>query len=345
VTSLGRALVLCVALGAVPAAAQTSPDRVAQIIAQARLALDDLEYPRAISICRLVLQQSTVTADQRREALMIIAAAQYPNDPDAAKPDSATVTLRQLVKLDLDATMPRAISWRGLDSLLTATKNRVLSLRVTPDSAQQVSGADGSWRVPYRSTIDAEISVVAERGGSVVQLGRARGKGGEVRIPTYQATRPVLADGEWKVTFVARAAGDAEVRTFNISVVADTLQPLEMPTFDSTALKPEFAPPLKAKALGYAAVLGGATVAMASGLRAADPVRSAASADSRAMGVAALMTVGAATAMFLDRGRRLPDNAAENVRRRQAFEAELTQANAERARRLGALTATVRTLP
>ncbi|MDX2184663.1 MAG: hypothetical protein SFW08_11845 [Gemmatimonadaceae bacterium] len=341
----GRALLLCIALGAVPAVAQTSPDRVAQIIGQARLALDDLEYARAISICRLVLQQPSVTAEQRRDALIIIAAAQFPNDPEAARPDSAAVTLRQLVKLDLDATLPRAISWRGLDSLLTLTKGRVLSFRITTDSAQRIAGSDGTWRVQYRSTIDADLSLVAERGGTVVQLARARGKGGEVRIPVYQGDRPLLADGEWKVTFAARAAGDAEVRSFVVAVVADTLQPLEAPVFDSTALKPEFAPPLKAKALGFAAVLGGATIAIASGLRASDPVRSAASADGRAMGVAALMTAGAATAMFLDRGRRLPDNVADNARRRREFDAEVAQVNAEKARRLGALTATVRTLP
>lgn len=340
-----RALAVCLAVAALPAAAQTSPDRVTQIIAQARLALDDLEYTRAISICRLVLQQPTVTVEQRREVLMLIAAAQFPNDPDAARPDSAAVTLRQLVKLDLDATFPRAITWRGLDSLLTATKNRVLSLRVSPDSVQRVTGAEGTWRVSYRSTVEADLSLVAERSGAVVQLARARGKTGEVRVPAYQAGRPLLADGEWKVTFVARAAGDAEVRTFTVAVVADTLQPLEMPVFDSTALKPEFAPPMRAKALGYAAVLGGATMAFASGLRAADPVRSAASSDTRAVGVAALMAVGAATAMFLDRGRRLPDNVADNARRRRDYESELAQANAERARRLGALTATVRTQP
>lgn len=247
-----------------PATAQPAGDPVVRLLQSARTAFDDLEYGRAISICRLALQQPTITRAQRLDVLRVLAAAQYPNDPDAARPDSAARTLRPLVKLDLDATFPRTLGWRGLDSLLADVRTRTLALAVVPASDQQVRGGDGAWVLPFRTTMAADVALTAERNGVV-----------SARVPAV-------------------------------------------------------------------VVLGGATAAMASGLRAEDPVRSAYGVDARAFGVAAALAVGAGMAVFLDKGRDLPDNAKANADRRATHAREAAEVVAENDRRLAAAVTTVR---
>lgn len=317
-------------------------DPVARLLQSARTAFDDLEYTRAINICRLALQQPTISRTQRVELLQVLAAAQFPNDPDAARPDSAATTLRTMVKLDLDAAMPRGLGWRGIDSLLTVVKSRVLSIAVAPGAEQQVRGADGAWLVPFRSTIEATFTLTAERNGVSVPLAETTAREGALSVPALKNRAPVLANGDWQLVVRARARADSEVVRLNAAVTSDSAQWVPLPAFDSTALRPESAKPLGGRAWLMGGLLGGATAAFATVFRAEDPVRSAYGTDARAYGVAAALAVGAGFAAFLDHGRALPENARANAALRTEHERLVAEATAENDRRLAALTTTVR---
>jgi hypothetical protein len=325
-----------------PATAQPAGDPVVRLLQSARTAFDDLEYGRAISICRLALQQPTITRAQRLDVLRVLAAAQYPNDPDAARPDSAARTLRLLVKLDLDATFPRTLGWRGLDSLLADVRTRTLALAVVPASDQQVRGGDGAWVLPFRTTMAADVALTAERNGAVVPLAAGRGPDGVLRVPALRDRVPLLANGDWTLVVSARVPADSEVVRLAATFASDSLVFLPVPALDSTGFKPERANPIGRRALLAGVVLGGATAAMASGLRAEDPVRSAYGVDARAFGVAAALAVGAGMAVFLDKGRDLPDNAKANADRRATHAREAAEVVAENDRRLAAAVTTVR---
>jgi hypothetical protein len=336
------AVVVCGGLlAAAPVHAQGT-DRFAQLVSTARTALDDLEYTRAVAACRAALQQPGISREQRIEVLKIMAAAQFPNDPDAYKPDSAKLTLRALVKADLDATFPRGLGWRGLDSLLAVVKGTVLSVAVAPLAEQRVQGGEGTWAVPFRSTVDASWRLVAERNGVTVPLATGRGVSGELTVPAIKDRAPLLAAGDWALVITARTEADSESVKLTATLATDTLNFVDLPKFDSAQVKPEVAPPIKGKAVLYGLLLGGATAAIANGVRAEDPVRSAYAADSRAMGVAAGLAVGASLAMVLDKGRALPANAEANAALRQGHERLMAEAVAENDRRLAAAVTTVR---
>lgn len=341
------ALALALLLGGTPwtAHAQPAADPVARLLQAARTAFDDLEYGRAINICRLALSQAAITRGQRIDALQLLAASQFPNDPDAARPDSAARTLRQLVKADLDATLPRGLGWRGLDSLLAVTKSRTLALAVSPGGEQQVRGGDGAWVLPFRTTMPADITLLAERNGTVVPLAVGRGPAGELTVPALKDRAPLLANGEWTLVVQARVPADSEVVRLTATFASDSLAFLPSPAFDSTGLKPEKAPPIGARAWLLGGVLGGATAAFAAGVRAEEPVRTAYGSDGRAFGVAAVLAVGAGMAMFLDKGRALPENAKANAALREAFDRQAAETAAENDRRLAAAVTTVRITP
>jgi hypothetical protein len=336
----GGALLLAVPPSA-PVHAQAT-DRFAQLLSTAKTAFDDLEYQRAISACRLALQQSGVTREQRLEVLKVMAAAQFPNDPDAYRPDSAKVTLRTIVKADLDATFPRGLGWRGLDSLLREVKSTVLSVALAPVAEQKAQGGDGAWTIPFRSTMDAEWRLVAVRNGTSVPLATASGASGVLTVPALKDRAPLLASGDWALVVTARTAADSETVNFTGTFATDVERFVPLPTFDSAQVKPEIAAPIKGRAVLYGLLLGGATAAFANGVRAEDPVRSAYSADGRAMGVAAGLAVGATLAMVLDKGRPLPANAEFNAAMRREYERQLAEATAENDRRLSAAVTTVR---
>jgi len=292
-----------------PATAQPAGDPVVRLLQSARTAFDDLEYGRAISICRLALQQPTITRAQRLDVLRVLAAAQYPNDPDAARPDAAA---------------------------------RTLALAVVPASDQQVRGGDGAWVLPFRTTMAADVALTAERNGAVVPLAAGRGPDGVLRVPALRDRVPLLANGDWTLVVSARVPADSEVVRLAATFASDSLVFLPVPALDSTGFKPERANPIGRRALLAGVVLGGATAAMASGLRAEDPVRSAYGVDARAFGVAAALAVGAGMAVFLDKGRDLPDNAKANADRRATHAREAAEVVAENDRRLAAAVTTVR---
>jgi hypothetical protein len=160
--------------------------------------------------------------------------------------------------------------------------------------------------------------------------------------------QPIAPSGTYDLVVVARSrtSADSEVVRFAATVAADAFSLTPVPAaLDSSKLMREIAPPIGAKALLAGLALGGATAAIASGLRAEDPVKSAYSNDTRAMGVAAGLAIGASLAMVLDKGRTLPENVDANRRTREEFDRAVAEAKAENDRRVAAFTLTLTIAP
>src|SRR5574341_807673 len=150
-------LVLCGAAGV--HAQQRSP--IGELLRQASNALNDLRYGRADSIARGVLAfGDRISRDERIEALQILVAALYPEERGAQRIEPARTYMKQLVRLDPETRLPRAISWPGLDSLLTQTMRTTFSVIVKPLHDNAVTGTTGA-AIPFLATRPARLLLVA----------------------------------------------------------------------------------------------------------------------------------------------------------------------------------------
>src|SRR4051812_35863014 len=99
--TLARVVPLALALAATPLGAQvqqqaTSP--IDDLLKRAGDAFNDLLYARADSLARQVLAIGPrITTPQRTRALLVIAAASYPEEVSAQKRTVALSTLKQIV--------------------------------------------------------------------------------------------------------------------------------------------------------------------------------------------------------------------------------------------------------
>jgi hypothetical protein len=170
-----------------------------------------------------------------------------------------------------------------------------------------------------------------------------KGSTGQLNFPVLRDRTPVLKSGDYDFVITATVANDSEVVRLKANVAADDIGFVPVPEgVDESKLLPEVASPIGAKALAFGIVLGGATAALANGLRADDPVKSAYGSDSRALGVAAGVAVGAALAMVLDHGRPLTENAEANRQLRANLDKSVADAKAENARRIANYTVTIK---
>ena len=128
------------------------PDAVAG--AQALRALDDdalvairedvllQRYDEAIRRANDVLGSArAMTLRQRVELWQMMAAAYYPPDADAQKPDSALLQIDALVRVAPDASLPAELSWPGLDTLFEKARAFVFSVTSRPPPEIEMRGA------------------------------------------------------------------------------------------------------------------------------------------------------------------------------------------------------------
>lgn len=102
---------------AVPAFAQGGSP-VTDMMLKGRNALNDLKYGEADSLGRRVLGLgSLLTRQQQIDALQLIVAAAYPEEQGEQHTDSAIELIKQLVALGSNTSIPKEMSWPGLDSL------------------------------------------------------------------------------------------------------------------------------------------------------------------------------------------------------------------------------------
>src|SRR6266550_4701043 len=175
--NLLRLPALCVALAVLAAPfparlsaqAQQGTSVMDDILARAENALNDLNYASAINFAKQVVDVGPrATPAQRTRALLVIAAANYPEgEPTAQHRDIALATLKTLVQSNLDLTIPQAIRWAGLDSVLAEAKRTTFAIAMTAPAEQIVTGPGGVAEVKVRASRPAVFRLsVGPAGGA-----------------------------------------------------------------------------------------------------------------------------------------------------------------------------------
>ena len=342
---LGGVAFLLAGMG-VPAVAQ---DRSAidGLIEGARGALDNLQYDRAGAIARSLLAMGDrATADQRIAGLQLMAAAMFPEELAAQRPDSARLYLEELVRTTPDAAIPTAISWPGLDALLTSVRSSTFAVWARPDSQYTLQGATAEARLEVaaaRPAIFRLIATAIDDSNSIVLDSAGPAPTATLRVRALAEEGPVLPWGAYWLEISATDSVSGQTLALKYHATVET-PPLLLHSVagapDSSLFRPERAPrrPLKNAALGVA--LGTATVLAASLVSGSDAVGS--HGDNAGYTIGAAVTLGALLGVVLDRGRPLPANMAHNAAVRDEFASRMADLRAENARRRAEYHATIK---
>jgi hypothetical protein len=344
---IAAVVVALAAVAGLPAAAgaqQRSP--IQDLLTRARNALNNLEYAQADQMGRGVLAYgSQVSREERIEALQIVVAANFPEEIPSQRRDSALTYLRQLVRLAPDRDMPRSISWRGLDSLVTQTKRTTFAAIARPQRDNEVAGPEGGAGIPVTSTRPARFFLAAfPAAGLPIRLDSSGvTTQALLHVRVLAGDRLGLPSGQYtlRVTAIDAAAPDTITLRFTATVAAAAPDVAPLPAFDSTQLRLEVSPPARGRTIGVGVGLGVATVLIASMFRGEDPVKSQTSADTRAFIAAGALTVGGVVAALKDRGTPQPRNVAYNVQLRAAHQQRVSEVQAQNARKLATYRATI----
>lgn len=338
---------LVIALGSARAlpAQQRSP--IAELLRQASNALNDLRYGRADSIARGVLGLGErASREDRIEALQILVAALYPEERGAQRLEAARTFMKQLVRLDPETRLPRAISWPGLDSLLAQTLRTTFAIIVKPLRDNALTGTTGA-AIPFLATRPARITLVAvpDSARPPVRLDSLGPEtSGALTVRVLQGDAVALPGGHYtlRVTAIDAAAPDTVVVRFSATVLAPRLELTPVPAvLDSSVLRPEILPPTRGKNIGIGVGLGAFTALVATVFRAEEPVKSGVSSDSRAYVVGAGLVAGALIGAFVDKGAPQPDNVAWNAQQRTLFAQRVRDIQAQNDQKKAAYRATV----
>lgn len=336
-------LPLVVALAAAPLAAQaqqgTSP--IDDLIKRAQDAFNDLDYTRADQLARQVLQLgTTLSASQRSGALMVIAAAAYPEETAAQRRSVALATLRDLVKTNMNVRMPQELTWAGLDSLVEEARRTTFAMEVSGDSVQRVVGPNGIAGVRVRGSRPARyyLMIAPAAGGVAAAIDSTPYiMVGELRFPTMRGERPVFSTGEYSVVVsgVDSASRDSVSTRYVARVESAPLEFLTVPTrLDSTRFLPERTRKFGARGILPAILVGGAAFALSSSLRGEGGIQTSVGPDAKGGAVGGALALTTILAGFADRGRPLPANVAANAAYREAFQKSVADAQAENRRRI-----------
>ncbi len=296
--------------------AQARPAAVADVIARMRADLAARNYAMAIGSGNALLESSRVlTPDQRLELWQVLAAAYYPDEPRAQQPDSALLPLDALVHMVPDVTMAPELSWPGLDSLLERTRARVFVVATRP-LAEYTIARD----LPAHLTVVASrptrfrlTSVATASGATVVHDAADSVTAASLRFRSHDATGPVFNERAYELQVWAY-----DLLTGDSVAIVHRATATRVVRVDSLALRPAGGdvppplPPARTTAAGRgrstmlvgALGLAGATVAIATGARAGEPLRSAFATDGRAFVVSGVMVAAAVTAFVVGRQRR-----------------------------------------
>lgn len=348
IVSSVRALPLALALVAAPLGAQVQQSSVVDdLLKRALDAYNDLNFGRADTLANQVLQSTgRITAAQRTRAMVIVAAAAYPDDPPAQRRNVALTTLRSVIRLNLDVEIPTELRWAGLDSLVEEAKRTSFGIAVTADSVQSLVGPQGAGRISVRSNRSGRYSMRITQGGATVAVDTAVvGVTGELRFGGMRNEKPVFNTGDYSITITGIDASGRD--TINVTrtmrVESPALQFIAVPAkLDSTKLLPVRSPKFGAKAILPAIIAGGGAYALASVLRGDGDIATAVPGDSKGVAVGGAIAVSTVLAGFMDRGRPLPGNVAANKAYGEAFQKSIADATAENRRRVAEHRTTVR---
>lgn len=320
-----------------PLGAQGDTTAMADLVASARQALDNLNYARADSIARTLLDLGRRASDADRvTALQILASALYPEEPAARHRDSAYHYLELLVRATPEPVIPREISWTGLDSLLLEARRRTFAAWPDTQKTWTVVTGSGAARLAVTANRSArfELSARPLDGGAWFVLDAAGpAPAAQLIVTQVRDGHPIPGSGGYELRLVAAdtASGERLVLTALARADAPVLQRVLVPVFDDAQLLPERTPRRPARIALFGLGLGGLT-ALATHIVPGSDVGGV-TPDGRAYVVAGAIAVGALVGALLDRGESLDANAASNRVLRGDHAARVEAAEQENARR------------
>ncbi|MGQ0639367.1 MAG: hypothetical protein ACT4P6_01130 [Gemmatimonadaceae bacterium] len=297
-----------------------SADRSAtrEMLDRGRAALNDLRYQRADSIARDVLSLGMLPRPARVEALQLIAAANYPELAVEQRIAPARSAIAQLLSLDLALTIPRELSWTGLDSLYRDVVATTYATSVLVRRENPIAGINGTALLRVRANRPSSFALRARTRDGIEAVLLDSVSGAVDTTLTLRVARDdklILRGGEYDFIVTAVDVGTKETvaKTFDGVALVPPLEALAVPArVDSTVLRAERTRPEKTTGIVAGVLLGVATIALGKGLRASDPIKSDGETDSRYTAAGIVMIVGSIAAAWYDKGRVLDKNREAN---------------------------------
>jgi hypothetical protein len=348
IARVSLAVALMIGIGArAGAQVQQAASPIDDLLTSAQAAFNDLNYARADSIARQVLNAGRTTFQQRQRAMQVIAAAYYPEEKPAQKRDESLAMLKQIVRGDIDVKFPVELTWPGFDSLVVEAKRTTFGVAISPAAEQSPVGPAGMAEIPLRANRPAvfRYSVSPVGGAAPIFRDSVTGTDEKIRFPTMRNERPIFTTGDYEIVIVstALAAGTDTITTrYSARITAPELTFAPIPVaIDSTRLISE-----RSKRYGWKGVIVGGLVAggiygFSSALHADTTLKNAYGPDSKGMGVAVAAGAALIAASFMDKGRQIPGAIAANQRLRDDFGTAIRNAQAENANRIATYRTTI----
>jgi hypothetical protein len=342
IAAIVEVLPLALALAAAPLRAQLQQGSpIDDLLKRAGDAFNDLNYTRADSLARQVLAiGARITAAQRTRALLVIAAASYPEEVSAQRRAVALVTLKQIVRTNLALKLPQELTWAGLDSLVDEAKRTTFGLEVSGQTEQVVVGPQGTASLKVRGSRPGsyQLTIMPVSGGSAAIVDSLpTTTSGEFRFSAMRGERPVFTSGDWSVivTGIDASRHDTVTVRYTARVDAPALEFVSIASkIDSSKLLPERTRRFGTKSIFPGLLVGGAAFALASTLRGEGNIKSKVGADSKGIAMGGVLALSTIAAGFADRGRSIPANIAANKAYGEAFRKSIVDLQAENRRRI-----------
>jgi hypothetical protein len=244
-------------------------DPIDDLITRVLADLNDLRYADAIRRGREVLATGR-TMSPAQEALLrsTIAAAYFPEEADAQRPDSAIAQFTAALAVQPDLTLPVELRWPGLDSLLTVARSRSFVLLASAEP-QTIVGPDGRGRVEVQSSRVARFTLQTSLLGSAVaarqDVTTTAGTRATLQFRAHDGRDVLLTRGEYVATIVATdpVRGDSVLLRRRMLVDATPIMFVAPPALDSARLRPETRRPSFRRTFVTSLVLGTATFVVA----------------------------------------------------------------------------------
>jgi hypothetical protein len=329
------------------------PERSAsrELLDRARGALSDLRFRQADSTAREVLTLTGLSRSARIEALQIIAAANLPESPADRRETLARSAISQLLQIDLSLAIPRDIASPALDSLYRDVSTSTFATSVYVRRENPINGLAGAAPLRVRSNAAAAFALRMRTKDGIESFlldSVSSATDTTLSLRVARDATVLFRGGEYDlvVTATVPTTGQSIVKVFDAVAIVPGIEFLSVPsTIDSTLLKPERSRSERTVGLVAGLLVGAATVAIGSGLRAPDPVRGQGSRDSRYLAAGVVMGLGTMAAAWFDRGYILDKGLASNRRALNELSTRQRAAREENQRRIDGYRASITVNP
>ncbi|CAN5119620.1 hypothetical protein BH09GEM1_BH09GEM1_39670 [soil metagenome] len=345
-----RSTSCAVLLLAAGAGAQVVPERTSPIddlLRQSQNAFNDLQYLKADSFATQVLALQRISGAQRIRALLIRAAAYFPEEVSAQKRPLALAALKEVVRSNIDATMPQDLTWPGLDSLLVEAKRSTFGAAIAADPEQTAIGPNGMGELRVRANRPAIFRLVITPAGSEDRVATGTTDSvtsGVIRFPTMRDSKPIFTTGDYDITMIATDLSGADtslVRT-TARITAPELKYDPVPMIiDSSRFVKERTGAFGWRGIFVGALASGGVYGLSNVLRGDQSIKDKVPADSKGIAAAAAVGVAVLAASFLDPGQPMQSAIATNQRVRDDFAKSIRDTQATNANRLATYRVTI----